>query len=61
MSTHLASHPRPPPRRRQDTVLFNDTVLYNIRYGRPAASDSEVRGDWAGDLVPIHQTKTGRP
>ena len=27
----------------QDTVLFNDTVAYNIRYGRPAASDDEVR------------------
>jgi ATP-binding cassette, subfamily B, heavy metal transporter len=26
----------------QDTVLFNDTVLYNIRYGRPDASDAEV-------------------
>src|SRR5688572_4285771 len=26
----------------QDTVLFNDTVLYNIRYGRPEASDAEV-------------------
>ena len=26
----------------QDTVLFNDTILYNIRYGRPGASDEEV-------------------
>lgn len=26
----------------QDTVLFNDTIAYNIRYGRPAASDAEV-------------------
>jgi ATP-binding cassette subfamily B protein len=26
----------------QDTVLFNDTILYNIRYGRPQASDAEV-------------------
>jgi ATP-binding cassette, subfamily B, heavy metal transporter len=26
----------------QDTVLFNDTILYNIRYGRPNASDEEV-------------------
>jgi ATP-binding cassette subfamily B protein len=26
----------------QDTVLFNDTVAYNIRYGRPAATDEEV-------------------
>jgi ATP-binding cassette subfamily B protein len=27
----------------QDTVLFNDTILYNIRYGRPDASDGEIR------------------
>ncbi len=27
----------------QDTVLFNDTILYNIRYGRDDASDEEVR------------------
>jgi len=26
----------------QDTVLFNDTILYNIRYGRVGASDEEV-------------------
>ncbi|TBZ13872.1 MULTISPECIES: ABCB family ABC transporter ATP-binding protein/permease [Rhizobium] len=26
----------------QDTVLFNDTVAYNIRYGRTSASDGEV-------------------
>lgn len=26
----------------QDTVLFNDTILYNIRYGRPEASLDEV-------------------
>jgi ATP-binding cassette subfamily B protein len=26
----------------QDTVLFNDTILYHIRYGRPEASDEEV-------------------
>ena len=26
----------------QDTVLFNDTILYNIRYGRHDASDAEV-------------------
>ena len=26
----------------QDTVLFNDTIAYNIRYGRPSASDAEV-------------------
>ena len=26
----------------QDTVLFNDTILYNIHYGRPDASPAEV-------------------
>ncbi|WP_037080851.1 ABCB family ABC transporter ATP-binding protein/permease [Neorhizobium vignae] len=26
----------------QDTVLFNDTIAYNIRYGRPTASEEEV-------------------
>src|SRR6266581_671766 len=26
----------------QDTVLFNDTILYNIHYGRPGASLEEV-------------------
>jgi ATP-binding cassette, subfamily B, heavy metal transporter len=26
----------------QDTVLFNDSILYNIRYGRPEARDEEV-------------------
>jgi len=26
----------------QDTVLFNDTILYNIRYGRPDALDEDV-------------------
>jgi ABC-type transport system involved in Fe-S cluster assembly fused permease/ATPase subunit len=26
----------------QDTVLFNDTILYNIRYGRPSASEADV-------------------
>lgn len=27
----------------QETVLFNDTVRYNITYGRPGASDEELR------------------
>lgn len=27
----------------QDTVLFNDTVHYNIAYGRPSASEAEIR------------------
>lgn len=27
----------------QDTVLFNDTIAYNIKYGRTSASEQEVR------------------
>lgn len=27
----------------QDTVLFNDTIGYNIRYGRPDATDDEMK------------------
>ncbi len=27
----------------QDTVLFNDSIAYNIRYGRPDATDEEVQ------------------
>jgi ABC-type transport system involved in Fe-S cluster assembly fused permease/ATPase subunit len=27
----------------QDTVLFNDTIFENVRYGRPEASDAEVK------------------
>ena len=36
----------------QDTVLFNDTIRYNIRYGRPDASDREV--EEAAKLAQIH-------
>jgi len=36
----------------QDTVLFNDTVRYNIRYGRPGATDAEV--EQAAKLAQIH-------
>jgi len=36
----------------QDTVLFNDTIQYNIRYGRPSATDEEVRQ--AARLAHIH-------
>lgn len=36
----------------QDTVLFNDTIAYNIRYGRPDASDDEVRD--AARMAQIH-------
>jgi ATP-binding cassette subfamily B protein len=27
----------------QDTVLFNDTIAYNIRYGRPDAAEDDVK------------------
>jgi len=36
----------------QDTVLFNDTIRYNIRYGRPDATDAEV--EEAARLAQIH-------
>src|SRR4249919_3420601 len=36
----------------QDTVLFNDDIRYNIRYGRPAASDEEVES--AAKAAHIH-------
>ena len=36
----------------QDTVLFNDTILYNIRYGRPSATEEEVIA--AAKLAQIH-------
>lgn len=35
----------------QDTVLFNDTIAYNIRYGRPSAGEEEVAR--AADLAQI--------
>ncbi len=37
----------------QDTVLFNDTIRYNIRYGRPEASDAEVEA--AAKMAQIHK------
>ena len=37
----------------QDTVLFNDTIRYNIRYGRPDATDEEVED--AAKLAQIHK------
>jgi ATP-binding cassette subfamily B protein len=36
----------------QDTVLFNDTIYYNIAYGRPSASRAEV--EEAAKLARIH-------
>jgi ATP-binding cassette subfamily B protein len=43
----------------QDTVLFNDTILYNIRYGRVGASDTEIED--AARRAAIHDFVTGLP
>uniref|UniRef100_A0A3Q2Y4Z2 ATP-binding cassette sub-family B member 6 n=1 Tax=Hippocampus comes TaxID=109280 RepID=A0A3Q2Y4Z2_HIPCM len=50
----------------QDTVLFNDTILENIRYGRISASDQEVEeAAIAGDIhdrimaFPEYNTQVG--
>jgi ATP-binding cassette subfamily B protein len=43
----------------QDTVLFNDTIHYNIRYGRPDATDAEVRK--AAELAQIGRFIDGLP
>ena len=36
----------------QDTVLFNDTIRYNIAYGRPHASEAEI--ERAARLAQVH-------
>ena len=43
----------------QDTVLFNDTVAYNIRYGRPQATDAEV--EQAARAAHIHDFISSTP
>jgi ATP-binding cassette, subfamily B, heavy metal transporter len=51
----------------QDTVLFNDTIAYNIRYGRPDASDEEIHaaaltaqiGDFVESLPDGYKTEVG--
>jgi ATP-binding cassette, subfamily B, heavy metal transporter len=43
----------------QDTVLFNDTVAYNIAYGRPGASQSEV--EEAAKSAHIHNFISATP
>ncbi len=51
----------------QDTVLFNDTVLYNIAYGRPEASRAEIEEaakaakihDFIMDLPEGYETQVG--
>ena len=43
----------------QDTVLFNDTVAYNIAYGRPGASQAEIEG--AARAARIHDFISSTP
>ncbi|HEY6434570.1 MAG TPA: ABC transporter ATP-binding protein/permease, partial [Acetobacteraceae bacterium] len=37
----------------QDTVLFNDTIRYNIAYGRPGATKAEI--EQAARLAQVHE------
>ena len=43
----------------QDTVLFNDTVAYNIGYGRPGATQAEIEG--AARAARIHDFIVATP
>jgi len=43
----------------QDTVLFNDTIRYNIGYGRPDAGDAEIEA--AARLAHIHDLIMAMP
>jgi len=43
----------------QDTVLFNDTIFYNIAYGRPGATAAEV--EQAARLARIHDFVSALP
>ncbi|MEX6723316.1 ABCB family ABC transporter ATP-binding protein/permease [Parapedomonas caeni] len=43
----------------QDTVLFNDTIRYNIAYGRPEASQAEIEA--AATRAQIHNFIAGLP
>jgi ATP-binding cassette subfamily B protein len=43
----------------QDTVLFNDTLLYNIQYGRPGAGPDEVIA--AAKAAHLHEFVEGLP
>ncbi|MDA0241729.1 MAG: ABC transporter ATP-binding protein/permease [Proteobacteria bacterium] len=43
----------------QDTVLFNDTVYYNVAYGRPGATKEEI--EEAAALAQIHDFVSGLP
>lgn len=43
----------------QDTVLFNDTIFYNIAYGRPGATRAEIED--AARFARIHDFVMGLP
>jgi ATP-binding cassette subfamily B protein len=51
----------------QDTVLFNDTIAYNIRYGRPDATDADIAAaaataqiaEFVGELPQKYATEVG--
>jgi ATP-binding cassette, subfamily B, heavy metal transporter len=43
----------------QDTVLFNDTIRYNIEYGHPGATRGEIEA--AARLAQIHDFVLGLP
>lgn len=43
----------------QDTVLFNDSIFYNIQYGRPEASPAEV--EEAARLAQVHDFVMAMP
>ena len=43
----------------QDAVLFNDTIEYNIRYGRPDATDADVKE--AARMAHVHDFVSGLP
>jgi ATP-binding cassette subfamily B protein len=43
----------------QDTVLFNDTIAYNIRYGRIGATEAEIEN--AARLARIHDFVVSTP
>ena len=43
----------------QDAVLFNDTIEYNIRYGRPDATDADVKK--AARMAHVHDFVSGLP
>ncbi len=43
----------------QDTVLFNDTIEYNIAYGRPGATHEEIVA--AAELAQIHKFIVSTP